>query len=72
VLKASRSTPDPGNNANLTDVIVLLRLVFDTAALRFRWSATVLKASRSNIKPPTIQGFTGNELWRLFVSNFDG
>jgi len=30
----------------------LLRLVFDTAALRFIRSATVLKASRSNVKTP--------------------
>ena len=39
---------------NYTDVwiagnLTLLRLVFDTAALRLRRSATVLKASRSNV-----------------------
>jgi hypothetical protein len=34
----------------IADRFTLLRLVFDTAALRFRRSATVLKASRSDVK----------------------
>jgi hypothetical protein len=33
----------------------------DTAALRFRRSAAVLKASRSNVISPTIQFLFGNE-----------
>jgi len=38
------------------DVRALLQLVFDTAALRRLWSATVLKASRSS--------FTSTGRWK--------
>jgi hypothetical protein len=42
--------------------LTLLLLVFDTAALRFGRSATVLKASRSNAKQPAIQGSFAGDL----------
>jgi hypothetical protein len=45
---------------------MLLRLVSETQpGSVFGRSATVLKASRSNIKPPTIQGFTENEFLEI-------
>jgi hypothetical protein len=40
------------------EALTLLRLVFDTAALRSDWSATVLKASRSNVKSSANPGFS--------------
>ena len=40
-------------NAMRQHPLMLLRLVFDTAALHFRGSATVLKASRSNVPSST-------------------
>src|SRR5215213_3831005 len=50
---------------------ILLRLVSDTAALRFRRSATVLKASRSNAVSPAIQVFPEMFCERRYIGSLE-